>query len=285
MFNPVQVVIDAFVDRLQEGYVNVYSNMEPAYPGVIAFVGRMALENIANADAAYHDVTHTVMVTSVGQEILRGKHLREGGVSAQDWLHFVISLLCHDIGYIRGVLSGDKEGEYVIDDKGGTVKLEPGATDASLTPYHIDRGKIYVRERFGNSPLIDADRIAANIERTRFPIPDDSDHKGVDDDAGLLRAADLIGQLADPDYMRKISALFHEFQETGTAEKMGCATPADLQATYPKFFWTAVEPYIGPAVRYLQATQEGKQWLANLYSHVFREEHGLRGVGPERGPR
>jgi hypothetical protein len=39
------------------------------------------------------------------------------------------------------------------------------------------------------------------------------------------------------------------------------------------FFWRAVRPYIGDALRYLRVTQEGKQWIANLYAHVFSEEH------------
>jgi len=52
----------------------------------------------ANSDAPYHNAEHTMMVTLVGQEILRGKHIREGGVSPHDWLHFISSLLCHDIG-------------------------------------------------------------------------------------------------------------------------------------------------------------------------------------------
>jgi hypothetical protein len=44
----------------------------------------------------------------VGQEVLRGKHLREGGISPRDWLHFIISLLCHDIGYVRGISMNDR---------------------------------------------------------------------------------------------------------------------------------------------------------------------------------
>ncbi|HBB33823.1 MAG TPA: metal-dependent phosphohydrolase, partial [Cyanobacteria bacterium UBA9273] len=55
------------------------------------------------SDALYHNVEHTILVTLVGQEILRGKHIRDGGVSCEDWLHFIISLLCHDIGYVKGV--------------------------------------------------------------------------------------------------------------------------------------------------------------------------------------
>ena len=52
----------------------------------------------------------TIMVTLVGQEILRGKHISVGGVTPREWLHFIVSLLCHDIGYVRGVCRGDRDG-------------------------------------------------------------------------------------------------------------------------------------------------------------------------------
>jgi hypothetical protein len=115
--------------------------------------------------------------------------------------------------------------------------------------------------------------IEANIEHTRFPVPQDDEHSSRVDYPALVRAADLIGQLADPNYMRKIPALFAEFTETGTCDKLGYRNPGDLRAAYPSFFWKAVTPYITEGLRYLRVTQEGKQWIANLYAHVFAEEH------------
>ena len=34
---------------------------------------------------------HTIMVTLVGQEILRGRCFSVGGVTPRDWLHFIVS--------------------------------------------------------------------------------------------------------------------------------------------------------------------------------------------------
>jgi hypothetical protein len=34
-----------------------------------------------------------------------------------------------------------------------------------------------------------------------------------------------------------------------------------------------VTPYIVDGLRYLRVTQEGKQWIANLYAHVSAKEH------------
>ena len=49
MFNPTQIIIQAFIEELREAYVQTYGVLEPAYPDIIAFVGRLALENIAEA--------------------------------------------------------------------------------------------------------------------------------------------------------------------------------------------------------------------------------------------
>jgi len=273
VFNPTELLIDAFVERLQQDYRRTYGVLEPSYPGIIAWAGHMALESIANSDALYHDVEHTIMVTLVGQEILKGKHLREGGVSPRDWMHFILSLLCHAIGYVRGVCRGDRPGVYITGLDEQTVTLPPGASDAALTPHHVDRGKRFVRERFGGHTIIDAEVIMANIERTRFPVPHDSDHQGIEDYPGLLRAADLIGQLASPNHMRKFPALFYEFEETGVNATLGYKNPGELRASYPTFFWQVVTPYIQDSLRHLRVTQTGKQWIANLYAHVFAVEH------------
>ncbi len=275
MFNATAILIDAFVQELQAGYRRTYGKYKPDYPEIIAWAGTMALENIANCDALYHNVEHTMLVALVGQEILRGKHIREGGVSPEDWLHYLISLLCHDIGYIKGVCRQDQEavGLYATGIDGGMVSVPIGATSASLTPYHVDRGKLVIDERFGGHTLIDAEQIKRNIELTRFPVPASETHQDRNNYSGLARAADLIGQLSDPNYLRKISALFYEFEEVGTNKILGYKSPGDLRQNYAKFYWNGVFPYIPAALNYLDLTQGGKQIVANLYANVFQVEH------------
>ncbi|BAZ00009.1 hypothetical protein NIES37_39920 [Tolypothrix tenuis PCC 7101] len=275
MFNATEILIDAFVNQIREGYHRTYGALKHDYQDIIAWAGSMALENIANSDALYHNVEHTILVTLVGQEILRGKHIREGGVSSDDWLHCIISLACHDIGYVKGVCRQDQETEglYATGKDGQMISLAPGASDASLIPYHVDRGKLFIDERFGGHKLIDAEVIKSNIELTRFPVPKAEDHQDTHNYAGLVRAADLIGQLSDPRYLKKITSLFYEFEETGMNKILGYQNPGDLRKNYAKFYWNGVYPYVKDALRYLALTQQGKQILANLYSNVFVVEH------------
>src|SRR5215467_5800298 len=98
MLNLRKLTIDYFVEELTKAYRRTYSDMAPSFA------------NIANSDALYHDVEHTILVTLVGQAILEGKHLCEGGVTPRDWMHCTIALLCHDIGYVRGVCRRDADG-------------------------------------------------------------------------------------------------------------------------------------------------------------------------------
>ena len=67
------------------------------------------------------------------------------------------------------------------------MTLPEGATDASLAPYHVARSKLFVRERGANATLIHLDtaQIEANIEHTRFPVPEDELHESTDDFPGL----------------------------------------------------------------------------------------------------
>ena len=280
MLNLQKLTIDRSVAELRKAYERIYSNIDQQLGNIIVWSGRLALENIANSDALYHNVEHTVMVTLAGQAIIEGKHLLEGGVTPRDWVHCMIALLCHDIGYVRGICKDDKDGMIATGVGNETVEVPPGASDAVLSPYHVDRSKLFVRERFGKGMLmgmvaeIDAEVIASYIEITRFPVPDDDWYKDTEGYPGLVRAADFVGQLGDPNRPRKSPALFFEFEEIGKNEELGYKRPGDLHDSYAKFYWDVVSPYIQEALRYLRVTQDGKQWIANLYANVFGAEHG-----------
>lgn len=136
-------------------------------------------------------------------------------------------------------------------------------------------------ERIGTSGYLDPARIARAIEFTRFPVtytPDVDDN----DEGLLVRAADLIGQLGDPHYLRKANALYFEFEEVGMNKQLGYTSPADLTELYPQFYWQSISPHIDLAIRYLNVTSSGRQWIANLYSNVFCAERELSLSGPEK---
>jgi len=246
---------------------------------IIPFAARLALDCIGNSDALYHNFEHTMLVTLAGHEIYKGRTLLMPSTPT-DYAHFIVACLIHDIGYIRGIVKGDDAQGYVVDGTGRKISLPRGSSDAALAPYHVERSKLFVLDRLASVEELDAARIARAIGYTQFPYSS-SDEQDIDEEAALLRAADLIGQLGDPHYLRRANALFYEFEEIGLNKQLGYQSPADLVEKYPRFYWNRVSPHIETAIHYLNVTSSGRRWIAGLYSNVFRAERELRLSGPE----
>ena len=240
-------------------------------------LARSTIECLGMSDALYHNFEHTLQVTMVGREILQGMTLAKRIVPA-DYSHLIVACLLHDIGYVRGILSDDTETEFVVNSSGTKVTLPRGASDAALSPHHVDRSKLFALERLGKSPL-DPKRINEAIERTRFPATGSPDGPL---EPKLVQAADLIGQLGDPMYTRKANALYYEFEEIGINRQLGYSSPADIIDKYPSFFWNSVSMHLDDGIKYLNLSVSGRQWIANLHHHVLCAERGNRFMGPQR---
>ncbi len=276
MLTITELAAEALGAHLAEHMGRRYGSTDGGLVDLVQSVARLAIDCIGNSDALYHNVEHTMLVTLVGYDILRGRRLLTE-TTANDFAHVLAACLFHDIGYVRGILAGDTRTECVIDAQGRKAELPRGSSDAALLPYHVDRSKLFVTGRLGQAELLSATRVTQAIEFTRFPIIAGADDPACEDGI-LVRAADLIGQLGDPHYLRKANALFYEFEEVGMNKQLGYATPADLTDRYPQFYWSSVSQHIQKAMKYLNVTSSGRQWIANLYSNVFRAERELSAV-------
>ena len=272
-----ELAVDALEEFLGAFVRRRFGSSEAQLAEIVPMAVRLAMECISNSDALYHNVEHTLLVTLAGHDIIRGRAVHNN-VTATDYTHVIIACLTHDIGYVRGALRGDDANGFVVDASGKKISLPRGSSDASLMQYHVDRSKLYVMERMEGVPLLDRQRIANAIEGTRFPPPNGQSH---DEEASIVRAADLIGQLGDPNYIRKANALYYEFEEVGMNRQLGYDSPADVVDRYPQFYWGCVAPHIQTAIGYLNKTASGRQWIANLYANVFRAEREIPLSGPQ----
>ena len=277
MITMPELAVDALEEFLGSFVRRRFGSSEAQLAEIVPMAVRLAMECIGNSDALYHNVEHTLLVTLAGHDIIRGRAVHNN-VTATDYTHIIIACLTHDIGYVRGALRGDDANGFVVDASGKKISLPRGSSDASLMQYHVDRSKLYVMERMEGVPLLDRQRIANAIEGTRFPPPNGQSH---DEEASIVRAADLIGQLGDPNYIRKANALYYEFEEVGMNRQLGYDSPADVVDRYPQFYWGCVAPHIQTAIGYLNKTASGRQWIANLYANVFRAEREIPLSGPQ----
>jgi hypothetical protein len=275
-----ELAAEALGSHLAEHLGRRFGSTDAGLIELVQSAARLAVDCIGNSDALYHNVEHTMLVTLVGYDILRGRRLLTE-TNASDFAHLIVACLFHDIGYVRGILNGDSADGYVVDAKGNKAKLPRGSSDAALLPYHVDRSKLFAIDRLSKTKSLDATRVANAIEFTRFPPSHGADDSN-SEEGMLVRAADLIGQLGDPHYLRKANALYYEFEEVGMNKQLGYTSPADLMDLYPQFYWKSISPRIQTAIRYLNVTSSGRQWIANLYSNIFLAERELSLCGPQR---
>jgi hypothetical protein len=268
MFNPNAIVIDAFVTHTLTQFDRTFADTTQAQLISLEQAIRTAAETLLNCDCPYHDLQHTMLVTDVGQRILQGRQLARGDLNAHQWIQAIVAMLFHDVGYLRMLLPADSQERSIVSPEGATVRPPKGSTDAFMTPFHVTRGAMFIRERFAQDPQIDTTMVMDCIEMTRFPVPPNQAYQVTDTLPALVRAADLIGQMADPQYLQKLSRLFAEFVETGEATRLGFSNAGALRSGFPEFFYAQVYPYIGDGIAYLKRTQEGQQWVANLYHHL-----------------
>jgi len=259
------------LNQLGHFYAPKFGNADYHVKNTVLHAARFSLQAISKSDAAYHDVDHTILVTLAGQAILEGLHISGRTVTKIDWGLFTTALLFHDIGYIRGLCKRD-HGNLVATGTGDhLIELPVNSTDAALSRYHVDRSLMFVRERFraefDTQELLNSEVITNYIEMTRFPFRAGEDNNS-DPLAELVRAADLIGQLGDPNRLQKCSALFEEFEEIGLNAKLGYRRPEDLRNDNASFYWKIVSPYIKRALVYLNLTREGRRWIGNLQANV-----------------
>src|SRR6266699_4544036 len=155
---------------------------------LIPFAARLALECIGNSDALYHNVEHTMLVTLAGHDIFKGRALLKPSTPT-DYSTFIIACLTHDIGYVRGIVKGDRDDGYIVDGTGRKVSLPRGSSDAALAPYHVERSMLFVLDRFATVEELDGARVARAIGFTLFLYATSTNEtEDVDEEGELLRA-------------------------------------------------------------------------------------------------
>ena len=101
------ISIPRFLEILKSRRDQVFPDSYGPYWQIISDTAQTALNIISSSDALYHDAEHTCLVTLCGQEIFIGKKILDGDLTEEDWVYFTISLILHDIGYVRNILAAD----------------------------------------------------------------------------------------------------------------------------------------------------------------------------------
>jgi hypothetical protein len=158
-------------------------------------------------DAGYHDFEHTLQGTLCLARLLAGRCAAkvEPVIPRKRFELCLLAILFHDTGYLK-------------------KRADTAGTGAKYTAVHVERSVAFAREfltakgypeqdleAIGN--MIRCTGVAANVKALPF-------RDAVERTLGYaLGTADLLGQMAAPDYVEKLPILFSEFAEAGRTDK------------------------------------------------------------------
>lgn len=181
-------------------------------------------------DMTYHDLEHTLQGTVAMAHLLDGLNLAPDGLFLP--AHFfalgIAAILLHDSGYLKEI--GDIPG-----------------TGAKYTITHVDRSMDFAERYLALRGHLSHDLNAVRhmIHCTGFyvnthKIPFQSEPEKMIGFA--LGTADLLGQMAAPNYLEELDGLYEEFHECVVTEGpaagalAGYKSPDDMRAKTPQFF-------------------------------------------------
>lgn len=170
-------------------------------------------------DTRYHDLRHTQDCLLEMARLIHGVCLNSGSCDKKDINLGLISAIMHDTGYIKAI-------------------DEPAGTGGKFTIVHIDRSIRFMSKYLTQRGFLPRDiafcenclkctGLSVKIKEIQFLSPQ-NEMMGK-----ILGTADLIGQMADPHYLRKLPTLLDEFREAGINLY---ADVADLLEKTPAFW-------------------------------------------------
>ena len=205
----ILLLIDPSFDSLliENVYNDIIRLFNGNYPGYRA------------SNTKYHDLEHTCAVTLATARLMHGIHVQNQTFSSRVIQLGLIGALFHDTGLIQTVEENDGTGaQYTIGHEDRSIAL--------MEKYLSDKG-------FSAEDILDCSHI---IRCTKLSLPlneipfrsEETKTMGK-----VLGSADLIAQMADRNYLKKLPLLFLEFKEAGMA---GFETPLELFENTEEFY-------------------------------------------------
>lgn len=190
---------------------NVYNNIirlfNGNYPGYRA------------SNTKYHDLEHTCAVTLATVRLMHGIHVQNQTFSSRVIQLGLIGALFHDTGLIQAVEEHDGTGaQYTIGHEDRSIAL--------MEKYISDKG-FSAEDILDCSHIIMCTKLSLPINKIPFRSEETKTMGKV------LGSADLIAQMADRNYLKKLPLLFLEYKEAGMA---GFETPLELFENTEEFY-------------------------------------------------
>lgn len=260
--------------------ISIYSELFPAAsPRFIesafewtgkAFAGKY--REFQPIDAKYHDLEHTLQGTLAFVRLLRGYHFAtiQPPLTPRAFELGLLAILLHDTGYLKQ--KNDNEGtgaKYTLTHVLRSIEFARGLlSEKGFSAEEISAVQNMIRCTGVNADLMDI-RFNNELERKI---------------GFALGTADLLGQMAAPDYVEKLDTLYQEFEEanrySGKPGAGAFSNASELRAKTPDFWENYVFPKIenefGGLYRLLADSKGRNTYVESIQSNILRIKEELK---------
>ena len=193
-----------FIENVYNDIIRLFNGNYPAYRA---------------SNTKYHDLEHTCAVTLATARLMHGIHVQNQTFSSRVIQLGLIGALFHDTGLIQTMEENDGTGaQYTIGHEDRSIAL--------MERYLSDKD-------FSAEDILDCSHIIMCTQLS-LPLNEISFRSEETKTMGkVLGSADLIAQMADRNYLKKLPLLFLEFKEAGMA---GFETPLELFENTEEFY-------------------------------------------------
>lgn len=207
-------------------------------------------EGYKACNTQYHDFRHTVQVFLSTARILDGYNLKQQGMklSEANAQKLLASALYHDIGYLQ-------------------AESDNSGSGAVYTANHVTRGVDFLmnhKQIFSmgteDAACISRFILSTDLNTDFIDIAFQSAQERIC--GAIMATADLLGQMADREYLERLLFLYHEFREAGIP---GYATEYDIIRKTKDFYLLVMK-------RFTKSLMKTYRYA----SFHFRERYGVK---------
>jgi len=148
----------------------------------------------------YHDLGHMLEVVLCSARLLHGLHLSGESIDGLIIDACIVGALLHDSGYLMN--SDEAEG-----------------SGAQFTLTHVVRGAVFAETQLAEvlprDLLVATSKVILTTDHRPVAIMPEYDNRQQRIAAQVTATADLIGQMANREYLERLLLLFYEFNEAG----------------------------------------------------------------------
>ena len=140
-------------------------------------------------------------------------------------------------------------------------------TDSILWAHKSFRSKTFIKNISFLDTNVNLEIVSRAIEYSDFSINNNTDGELGEIDK-YARAIQIITLMSDQNYDRRLVEFYLSLEEAGLIDESIFESLQDFRERWVQYFWERLYPVVGEEILLLRETNEGRNIVSQMYSHL-----------------